>query len=220
MPRIVFAGTPEFAVPALDALARSEHPVLAVYTQPDRPAGRGRKLQASPVKHLALEHGLPVRQPLDFSCASEVDALAALQADLVVVAAYGLLLPAAVLATPRLGCINIHASLLPRWRGASPIQQAILAGDKHSGVTLMKMDRGLDTGDMIASRTLEIGEDWTAGDLHDALAPLGAALLLDSLEQIESLLGRARRQDDSLATYAPRLHKQQAEVPAARNSCV
>jgi len=212
MPRIVFAGTPEFAVPALEALVRSEHPVLAVYTQPDRPAGRGRKLQASPVKHLALERGLEVRQPLNFSSASDVEALAALQADLMVVAAYGLLLPAAVLAAPRLGCINIHASLLPRWRGASPIQQAILAGDNQSGVTLMKMDEGLDTGDMIASRSLEIGHDWTAGDLQDALAPLGAALLLDNLERIESALGEARQQDDSQATYAPRLRKQQGQV--------
>ena len=212
MHRIVFAGTPEFAVPALAALARSENRVLAVYTQPDRPAGRGRRLQASPVKRCALELGLEVRQPENFKSAAEIDALAALDADLMVVAAYGLLLPAAVLAAPRLGCVNIHASLLPRWRGASPIQQAILAGDTVSGVTLMKMDEGLDTGDMIASRALEIGADWTAADLHDALAPLGAELLMQILADLESALAGARVQEETEATYAPRLQKQQAEI--------
>ena len=210
--RIVFAGTPEFAVPALQALVQSDHRIVAVYTQPDRPAGRDRKLQASPVKGCALDHGLPLCQPRDFKSAAEVEALAGLGADLMIVAAYGLLLPAAVLRAPRLGCINVHASLLPRWRGASPIQQAILAGDRQSGVTLMKMDEGLDTGDMIASRALEIGENWTASDLHDALAPLGAELLLENLDNIEAALNRARQQDQAKATYAPRLQKAQAEV--------
>ena len=212
MHKIIYAGTPEFAVPALQALLQSEHRVVAVYTQPDRPAGRGRKLQASPVKTHALEHGLEVYQPENFDSAQDIDALAALQADLMVVAAYGLLLPPAVLAAPRLGCINIHASLLPRWRGASPIQQAILAGDRDSGVTLMKMARGLDSGDMIARRSIEIEAQWSAGDLHDKLAPLGAELLMATMADIETALQHAQVQDESLVTYAPRLVKQQAEV--------
>ena len=217
---IVFAGTPEFAVPALDALALGEHRVLAVYTQPDRPAGRGRRLQASPVKTCAERHGLEVRQPRDFRRAEEVEALAALGADLMVVAAYGLLLPPPVLAAPRLGCVNIHASLLPRWRGASPIQQAILAGDPTSGVTLMAMDEGLDTGAMIARREIAIESDWSAGELHDALAPLGAELLAAALGDIENRLAAAVAQDEREATYAPRLGKADALVdwsrPAAR----
>ena len=212
MLKIVYAGTPEFAVPALEALTASDHRVIAVYTQPDRPAGRGRKLQPSPVKQCALEHGIEVRQPLDFKTAEEREALAALQADLMVVAAYGLLLPATVLATPRLGCVNLHASLLPRWRGASPIQQAILAGDARSGITLMKMDSGLDTGDMIARRALDIDSRWSAGELHDALAPLAADLLMDTLPDIEAALAAAEPQDDNEACYAPRLDKRQAEV--------
>ena len=212
MLKIVYAGTPEFAVPALESLLRSEHSLVAVYTQPDRPAGRGRKLQQSPVKKIALEHDLPLFQPASFSDARALDELRACEADLMVVAAYGLLLPAAVLETPRLGCINIHASLLPRWRGASPMQQAILAGDQHSGVTLMKMDEGLDTGAMISSRAVEIDPCWNAANLHDALAPAGAELLMESLGNIEQALQQARVQDESQATYAPRLTKRQAEV--------
>ncbi len=212
MLRVIYAGTPEFAVPALQALLQSEHRVVAVYTQPDRPAGRGRKLQASPVKAHALEHGIEVYQPENFDSAPDIDALVALQADLMVVAAYGLLLPPAVLDAPRLGCVNIHASLLPRWRGASPIQQAILAGDRDSGVTLMKMVRGLDSGDMIARRSIVIEPHWNAGDLHDKLAPLGAELLMETMADIETALQRAQAQDESQVTYAPRLVKQQAEV--------
>jgi len=212
MLKIIYAGTPEFAVPALKSLLRSEHQLVAVYTQPDRPAGRGRKLQQSPVKELALEHGLPVHQPASFADATAVDDLRAYRADLMVVAAYGLLLPAAVLEAPRLGCINIHASLLPRWRGASPIQQAILAGDGISGVTLMRMDEGLDTGAMIVKRAVTIDPCWNAANLHDALAPLGAGLLLESLDNIERALQQACAQDESQATYAPRLTKRQAEV--------
>lgn len=212
MLNIIYAGTPEFAVPALESLLGSDHKVVTVYTQPDRPAGRGRKLQQSPVKICALERGLPVMQPPDFRSADDLQRLQQLNADLMVVAAYGLLLPAAVLKAPRLGCVNIHASLLPRWRGASPIQQAILAGDENSGVTLMKMDRGLDTGDMILRRSLPVDPCWNAAQLHDALAPLGAALLLEALEDIEQALQDAVAQDDAGATYAPRLNKQQAEV--------
>ncbi len=212
MLKIIFAGTPEFAVPALEALLRSDHSVVAVYTQPDRPAGRGRKLQPGPVKRCALEHELPILQPKTLSAAADVDQLRSLAADLMVVAAYGLLLPQAVLDAPRLGCVNVHASLLPRWRGASPIQQAILAGDSRSGITLMKMDQGLDTGDIIASRGLDIDPAWSAGDLHDALAPLGAELLFESLADIETLLAAAEPQEDALACYAPRLNKSEAEV--------
>jgi methionyl-tRNA formyltransferase len=212
MLKIVYAGTPEFAVPALEALAASDHRLIAVYTQPDRPAGRGRQLQPSPVKCCALRHGIEVRQPADFRDSDALEALNALQADLMVVAAYGLLLPAAVLEAPRLGCINLHASLLPRWRGASPIQQAILAGDARTGITLMKMDTGLDTGGMVVRREIDIDPGWSAGELHDALAPLAADLLMDTLPRIEPALVAAQPQDESLACYAPRLDKRQAEV--------
>ena len=209
---IIYAGTPEFAVPALESLLRSDHRVVAVYTQPDRPAGRGRKMQQSPVKTCAREHDLPVCQPTSFSAQDDVDELCSFNADLIVVAAYGLLLPAAILSAPRLGCVNIHASLLPRWRGASPIQQAILAGDEHSGVTLMKMDQGLDTGAMIAHCRVAVEPSWNAAGLHDVLAPLGAELLLESLDNIEWAMQQAQAQDESQVTYAPRLTKQQAEI--------
>jgi methionyl-tRNA formyltransferase len=212
MHRLIYAGTPDFAVMALDALLREGHEVVAVYTQPDRPAGRGRKLQQSPVKRCALAAGLPVFQPANFKSSEDIQQLQRLDAELMVVAAYGLLLPAAVLAAPRLGCVNIHASLLPRWRGASPIQQAILAGDSETGISLMKMDPGMDTGDLILRRALPIDPAWTAAGLHDALAPLGAELLLEALQDIEGSLLRAVAQDDSAATYAPRLGKQQAEI--------
>lgn len=212
MLNIIYAGTPEFAVPALTSLVNSEHRVVAVYTQPDRPAGRGRKLQQSPVKRFALEHDLAVCQPVNFRAREAVDEIRSFNADLMIVAAYGLLLPAAVLCGPRLGCVNIHASLLPRWRGASPIQQAILAGDEYSGVTLMKMDQGLDTGPMIAARRVAIEPSWTASELNDVLASLGAELLLESIDDIESAIQHARVQDESGVTYAPRLSKQQAEI--------
>ena len=212
MLKIVYAGTPEFAVPALQALLQSGHDVVAVYTQPDRPAGRGQKLQASPVKRCAEAAGLPILQPHDFKDTATVEQLRALNADLMVVAAYGLILPQAVLQAPRLGCLNIHASLLPRWRGASPIQHAILFGDVQSGISLMQMDAGLDTGAVISQRSLEIDCGWTAGDLHDRLAPLGAELLIETLDNFGSAVARAQAQDESLARYAPRLSKQQAEI--------
>ena len=212
MSRIVYAGTPEFAVPALEALLASSHDVLAVYTQPDRPAGRGRQLQQSPVKACALDAGIEVRQPVDFRSEESRLALQQLQADVMVVAAYGLLLPKAILDAPAQGCINIHASLLPRWRGASPIQQAILAGDSETGVTLMKMDVGLDTGDMIARRSLRLDPTWTAEQLHDQLAPIGAELLLETLDDLEAALRGAIPQQASQACYAPRLTKQQARI--------
>ena len=212
MLRIIYAGTPEFAVPALEALIGTSCLIEAVYTQPDRPAGRGRKLTPSPVKRIALEQGLEVRQPQNLRDPVTIEQLRATGADLMVVAAYGLLLPQAVLSAPRLGCVNLHASLLPRWRGASPIQQAILAGDESSGISLMKMDAGLDTGDVIATRAIEIGSTWSAGDLHDALAPLAAELLTSTLPEIESALDAAKPQAAEGVTYAPRIEKNQAEI--------
>lgn len=210
--RIIFAGTPEFAATALAALLTTEHRVVAVYTQPDRPAGRGRKLQPSPVKQLALDHGIEVRQPEKLRDAAAQEALAALQADLMVVVAYGLLLPQAVLDAPRLGCINIHASLLPRWRGAAPIQRAILAGDDESGVTIMQMEAGLDSGPMLHILKTPILLDDTGGSLHDRLAELGARALLESLSGIADGSLRPQVQDDSLATYAKKLDKQESLI--------
>ena len=208
--QIVYAGTPEFAVPALEALLASTHMVLAVYTQPDRPAGRGRKLQASPVKRCALAHAIPVYQPGSLKTPDSQQQLAALQADLMIVAAYGLLLPPAVLAAPRHGCINIHASLLPRWRGAAPIQRAILAGDHATGITIMQMDAGLDTGAILLKKTCAIHADDTAQTLHDRLAPLGAQALLEALIQLEAGALRAEPQDDAQACYAKKLLKNEA----------
>jgi methionyl-tRNA formyltransferase len=210
--KIIYAGTPEFAVPALESLLRSEHQVLAVYTQPDRPAGRGRKLQPSPVKTCALAHKVPVLQPESFNNPEDQQQLANFKADVMVVAAYGLLLPTSVLEAPRLGCINIHASLLPRWRGAAPIQRSLLAGDRETGITIMQMDKGLDTGDMLASLGLPIAPEWSAIDLHDQLKILGAELLINTLDKLDAGELEARHQDDSLATYASKLTKQEARI--------
>jgi len=210
MLRIIYAGTPEFAVPALELLLKSEHQVLAVYTQPDRPAGRGRKLLQSPVKVCAHSHDIPVFQPHSFNAPSELTRLADFKPDLIVVAAYGLLLPVSVLETPRLGCVNIHGSLLPSWRGAAPIQRAILAGDEVSGITIMQMDVGLDTGDMLATVSLPVKADWTSGDLHDHLKLLGAKLLMTTLNQIESNNISRIPQDNAMATYAHKLEKVEA----------
>ena len=210
--RILFAGTPEFAAVALRALLGSRHQVIAVYTQPDRPAGRGRKLTPSPVKCVAQEHNLPVYQPLSLKDEAEQRTLAALQPDLMVVAAYGLLLPKAVLETPRLGCLNIHASLLPRWRGAAPIQRAILAGDSETGITIMQMDVGLDTGAMLHKVTTPISPDDTAATLHDRLATLGASALLDALDRLQAGTIKPEPQDDSLANYARKLEKGEALI--------
>ncbi|MDH4275833.1 MAG: methionyl-tRNA formyltransferase [Gammaproteobacteria bacterium] len=210
--RIIFAGTPEFAAQALRALLGTPHIVVAVYTQPDRPAGRGQQLRASPVKALALQQGLPVLQPASLKSTEEQAALRAFAADLMVVAAYGLLLPPAVLAIPRLGCINIHASLLPRWRGAAPIQRAILAGDAETGITIMQMDAGLDTGAMLLKVACPITDDDTAASLHDKLAELGGAALLHALARLPELSLHAQAQDSALATYAAKLRKEEGRL--------
>lgn len=210
--KLIFAGTPEFALPSLQALLSSSHKVCAVYTQPDRPAGRGRKVLMSVVKQLALEHKLPVCQPVSLRDVSEQKKLSSFHADLMVVVAYGLILPPAILAIPRFGCINVHASLLPRWRGAAPIQRAILAGDQESGVTIMKMDEGLDTGEMIKKLSCIIEPNDTNQTLQDRLADLGAQALIESLSVIESGSYRSEPQDEKDSTYAKKINKSEAEV--------
>lgn len=209
---IIFAGTPDFAVPSLRALLDSPHQVKAVYTQPDRPAGRGRKLTASPVKQCALERGLPVEQPLSLKDPDAQVRLAAYRPDIMIVVAYGMLLPPAVLAIPRLGCVNVHASLLPRWRGAAPIQRAILAGDAETGVTIMQMAEGLDTGDMLARVATPIGANETAAELHDRLAPLGNTALLEAIAALATGTARPEVQDESLTNYAAKLSKSEAPL--------
>ena len=210
--RILFAGTPDFSVPPLRALLDSEHQVVGVYTQPDRPAGRGRKLTPSPVKEVALEEGIAVEQPLNFKDPADVARLAGYQADLMVVVAYGLLLPEPVLQAPRLGCINIHASVLPRWRGAAPIQRAVLAGDKLSGVSIMQMEKGLDTGPVYLVEEVELEEDETGGSLHDRLSELGAVALMKALPGIADGSLPATPQDDSRSNYAKKLDKAEAWI--------
>ncbi|HEY5791032.1 MAG TPA: methionyl-tRNA formyltransferase [Gammaproteobacteria bacterium] len=210
--RLGFAGTPEFAVPTLQALLAAGHRVAVVLTQPDRPAGRGRKLQPSPVKACALEHGLQLRQPVTLRDSDEQQVLADLALDALVVVAYGLILPPAVLALPRLGCLNVHASLLPRWRGAAPIQRALLAGDRETGVTIMQMERGLDTGPMLACAMTPIAAADNAARLHDRLAGLGARLLVTTLAEHAAGQLRPEPQDDALATYAEKLDKREARL--------
>lgn len=210
-PRIIFAGTPEFAVPSLKCLLQTSH-VCAVYTQPDRPAGRGRKLTPSPVKQCALAADVPVYQPQSLRTSSAQQELAELAPDLMVVAAYGLLLPAAVLAIPILGCVNVHASLLPRWRGAAPIQRALLAGDLHTGITLMQMEVGLDTGPMLARAAIDIPDHCYAGELHDQLSQLGATTLNNYLPAILANELPVQPQDDSLACYAAKISKSEAQL--------
>jgi methionyl-tRNA formyltransferase len=207
---VVFAGTPEFAVPAFEAIADSRHRLLAVYTQPDRPSGRGLKLEGSPIKKAAVARGLRVEQPATLKDPATIERLAAAAPDVMVVVAYGLLLPQAALDVPRLGCINIHASLLPRWRGAAPIQRALLAGDARTGVTIMRMEAGLDTGPMLSRQALAIGPGDTGGSLHDRLAALGAGMIVAALDSIESGTAEFQRQEDAGATYARKLSKAEA----------
>ncbi|SHO54300.1 methionyl-tRNA formyltransferase [Vibrio quintilis] len=210
--RIVFAGTPDFAARHLAALLSSEHEVIGVYTQPDRPAGRGKKLTASPVKELAATHQIPVFQPENFKSDDDKQVLKDLNADIMVVVAYGLLLPRAVLDTPKYGCINVHGSILPRWRGAAPIQRSIWAGDKETGVTIMQMDIGLDTGDMLNIATTPIMPDDTSASMYEKLAELGPGALLETLSQVKQNQTQPIRQDDDLACYAKKLSKEEAKI--------
>jgi len=211
--RVLFAGTPDFAAAHLQALLDAPTiSVIGVYSQPDRPAGRGKKLTASPVKKLALKHQLPVFQPQSLKDPEQQRILSELQADIMVVVAYGLILPQAILDAPRLGCINVHASILPRWRGAAPIQRAIEAGDAETGVTIMQMDAGLDTGAMLSVSRCDIDSNETSASLHSKLEVLGAPALLHTLESLNSGLAVAVEQDDQLSCYAAKITKQEALI--------
>ena len=219
--RVIFAGTPEFAAISLQALIEQQEALnielVAVYTQPDRKAGRGQKLTASPVKQLALEHNLPVEQPLTFKKSVEEgqaarETLANYKPDVMIVAAYGLILPVGVLEAPTYGCLNIHASLLPRWRGAAPIHRALLAGDEQTGITIMQMDKGLDTGDMLYKVAYDIAADETTASLHDKMAELGAGAIVTVLKDLPHYQAQAEKQDDSLANYAEKLSKSEGEI--------
>ncbi len=210
--RVIFAGTPDFAAQHLQALLDSPHQVVAVYSQPDRPAGRGRKLTASPVKALAIEHAIEVQQPLSLKDADTQQVLTSYNADIMVVVAYGLLLPQVVLDTPRLGCINVHGSLLPRWRGAAPIQRAILAGDSMSGVTVMQMEAGLDTGPMLLKAQIPIAPSDTSASLYEKLAVLGCNSLVEALDSLQSAGLTAQVQDNAAANYAAKLTKAEGAI--------
>ena len=216
--RIIFAGTPDFAARHLQALLNSPYQVVAAYTQPDRPAGRGQQLQPSAVKQLALQHNIPVYQPKSLKKATAQAELAALKADLMVVVAYGLILPQVVLDTPTFGCINVHGSLLPRWRGAAPIQRAIWAGDKQTGVTIMQMDAGLDTGAMLSKVSCDIDATDTSASLYDKLAIIGPEALLAALDNLTNLQQQAQPQDDTLASYAEKLHKDEALLDFSKDA--
>ena len=210
--RVIFAGTPDFAAQHLQALLDSPHQVVAVYSQPDRPAGRGRKLTASPVKALALEHAIEVQQPLSLKDAEAQQVLASYNADIMVVVAYGLLVPQVILDTPPLGCINVHGSLLPRWRGAAPIQRAILAGDAMSGVTVMQMEAGLDTGPMLLKAQISIAPIDTSASLYEKLAVLGCNSLVEALDGLQSAGLTAQVQDNAAANYAAKLTKAEGAI--------
>ncbi len=214
--RIVFAGTPEFAAAHLKTLLGTDHQIVAVYTQPDRPAGRGQKLMPSPVKQLAVENAIPVLQPPSLKDAAAQAELAALQPDLLVVVAYGLILPQAVLDIPRFGCINSHASLLPRWRGAAPIQRAVQAGDAESGVTVMQMEAGLDTGPMLLKVRTPITAEDTGGSLHDRLAELGPPAVIEAIAGLASGTLMGEVQDDAQANYAHKLNRDEARIDWSR----
>jgi len=209
---IIFAGTPDFAAQHLAALLNSHHNIIAVYTQPDKPAGRGKKLQASPVKQLAEQHQIPVYQPKSLRKEEAQAELKALNADVMVVVAYGLILPQAVLDMPRLGCLNVHGSLLPRWRGAAPIQRSIWAGDQQTGVTIMQMDVGLDTGDMLHKVYCDIDAQETSASLYHKLAEIALAALIDVLDHLEEGKFIAEKQDDSQSNYAEKLSKEEAKL--------
>ena len=209
---LIFAGTPDFAAKHLSVLLESEFNVVAVYTQPDRPAGRGKKLTASAVKHVALDANIPVYQPVNFKEPESVEQLAALNADLMIVVAYGLILPEVVLQTPKLGCLNVHGSLLPRWRGAAPIQRAIWAGDKETGVTIMQMNAGLDTGDMLSKVICPIAADETSASLYNKLADQAPLALVDTIKKLAAGELTAEVQDEGQANYAKKLSKAEALI--------
>ena len=209
---IIFAGTPDFAVQHLQAILNSQHNVIAVYTQPDKPAGRGKKLQASPVKQLAEQNNIPVYQPKSLRKEEAQFELKVLNADVMVVVAYGLILPKAVLDAPRLGCLNVHGSILPRWRGAAPIQRSIWAGDAQTGVTIMQMDEGLDTGDMLHKVYCDILPTETSTSLYNKLAELAPSALIDVLDNLENGKFIAEKQDDSQSNYAEKLSKEEAQL--------
>ncbi len=208
--RIIFMGTPEFSVPVLDALVEAGHEVAAVYCQPPRPAGRGKKERPTPVHARALDLGLQVRHPVSLKGAAEQADFAALDADVAVVVAYGLILPQAVLDAPRLGCLNIHASLLPRWRGAAPIHRAIMAGDAETGICIMQMDAGLDTGPVLLRQAIPIGSEETTGALHDRLSAMGAGLIVKALARLDALAPEVQGQDG--VTYAAKIDKAEARI--------
>lgn len=210
--RLVFAGTPDFAASALSALLQAGHKIVGVYSQPDRPAGRGRKLSPGPVKQVALDAGIPVFQPASLRTEETQAELVALNADVMVVAAYGLILPEAVLALPRHGCLNIHASLLPRWRGAAPIQRAIAAGDDKTGITIMQMDAGLDTGAMLLQVATPITATDTGGSVHDRLAAMGGEAIVDALKQLAAGTLAAEAQNNDEACYAHKLSKEEGRI--------
>ena len=210
--RLVFAGTPDFAASALSALLGTHHAIVGVYAQPDRPAGRGRKLQPGPVKQVALDHGIPVFQPESLKTPEAQQELADLQPDVMIVAAYGLILPKTVLEIPVHGCLNIHASVLPRWRGAAPIQRAIAAGDSETGITIMQMDKGLDTGAMLLKSLTPIAASDTGGSLHDRLAEMGGNAIIEALNQLEKGELRGESQNDEQACYAHKLSKEEGHI--------
>ena len=209
---IIFAGTPEFGIPCLEALYASQHRISAIYTQPDRPAGRGQKIQESAVKLWGVSHQIPIYQPINFKSADVVAELEALAPDLMIVIAYGLILPKKVLTIPRLGCINVHASILPKWRGAAPIQHAILQGDTETGVTIMQMDVGMDTGPTFTTKTCAIAADDTAVQLHNNLSMLAPEPLIATLESLIHSTAHSLPQQHERATYAPKIHKQDAAI--------
>jgi methionyl-tRNA formyltransferase len=216
--RIVFAGTPDFAATALKALLEAGYNLVGVYSQPDRPAGRGRKLMPSPVKQVALDAGIPVFQPVSLKQEDAQQELAELKPDVMIVAAYGLILPKAVLDIPTHGCLNIHASLLPRWRGAAPIQRAIAAGDAETGITIMQMDEGLDTGDMLLKTSTPIHADDTGGSLHDRLADMGGKAIVEALVQLANSELAPEPQNDADANYAHKLSKEEGHIDWSRSA--
>ncbi|KZN14407.1 methionyl-tRNA formyltransferase [Marinomonas sp. TW1] len=222
--RVVFAGTPDFAAASLHALIahkdQNQYELVGVYTQPDRPAGRGQKLVQSPVKQLAVQHDIPVYQPINFKQEDDKKQLAELNADIMIVAAYGIILPKDILETPKMGCINVHASLLPRWRGAAPIHRAIIAGDEQTGITIMQMDVGLDTGDMLLKAQCDIGATETYASLHDRLATLGGTALIDALEKLKASEITPEPQDEANTCYAAKLTKQEGNLDWSHTSAL